>query len=333
MDIVREIDLIEEVSRMFGHDNIPVTETLEIRIAPPQPSELARQAIADELVGHGFVETITHSLVSDKAAKPFLRTSRHALRVEDDRAKAEPALQPSTIPSLLAVRRTNQDAGVDRLKLFETASVFDRGETDHNETSSLGLLMDMDDASLGLRPIRGIVERIGEMILGQGTSVDVGPTDDYGWLEPGGVVKFNGEPVGLLGKVAPAVQKQFDLEHPVMAAELFIRPLFDHYPPETQAKALPSFPSIERDLSFILDEAVAWAALRQVVDGLKLDHMVGCDFVTTFRGKPIPKGRKSLTMRLRFRAEDRTLTHDEVDPQVEQVVRTIQKDHNAELRG
>jgi phenylalanyl-tRNA synthetase beta chain len=253
--------------------------------------------------------------------------------VEDDRAKAEPALQPSTIPSLLAVRRTNQDAGVDHLKLFETASVFDRGETEHDETSSFGLLMDMDDPALGLRPIRGIVERIGEMILGQGMNVEVEPTSDYGWLAPGGVVKFNGEPVGLLGRLVPAVQKQFDLETPVMAAELFIRPLFDHYPPETQAKALPSFPSIERDLSFILDEPIAWADLRKTVHGLDLDHMVGCDFVTTFRGKPIPVGRKSLTMRLRFRADDRTLTHEEVDPQAKQVVQAIAKEHNAELRG
>jgi phenylalanyl-tRNA synthetase beta chain len=61
--------------------------------------------------------------------------------------------------------------------------------------------------------------------------------------------------------------------------------------------------------------------------------MAGCDFVTTFRGKPIPKGRKSLTMRLRFRANDRTLKHDEVDPQVEQVIAAITTEHNAELRG
>ena len=74
---------------MSGHDTIPVTETIEIRVAPPQATELARQAVANLLVGMDFVETVTHSLLAERLAEPFLPPGGSALRVADARAKAE----------------------------------------------------------------------------------------------------------------------------------------------------------------------------------------------------------------------------------------------------
>jgi len=335
-DLHREIDLIEEVGRMFGHDNIPVAETIEVRIAAPQPTERARIAVKSVLVGMGFVETVTHSLVSPEAAAPFLPEGATLLRVDDDRAKAEPVLQPSVIPSLLNVRRLNQDNGVGPLHLFESAATFlcpaGGAGGDHREAIALGLVMDIDGGDDGLRPIRGVVERLAGVLMGHDVGVVVKPCDRTPWLAPAARATANGIDIGCFGRLAANVQRQFGIDTPVLAAELHLARFEAGYPPETLAHALPSFPGIDRDLSPIVDEAVRWAEIAGLVSKLELDCLIACDFVTTFRGRHVEAGRKALTLRLRFRADDRTLRHEEVDPQVEAVMVALGKELAATFR-
>jgi len=333
IDIEREIDLIEEVGRMFGHDNIPVDDTIEIRITPPQATELAKQAVADELVGLGFVESVTHSLVSEADAKPFFPVGGSELRVADERAKATPILQPSVIPGLLRVRKLNQDSGVEKLKLFESAATFQASGGDHHEVNTLGLLMDMANSQDGLRPVRGVVERLVDVLLGHQSSVAIEPDPQTTWLTPATRVSVSGQDIGCLGQLSPQLVQQFGLDQPVLAAELRLSPFYKTFPPETEAHALPSFPAIQRDLSLIVQESITWAEMTQQVDSLSLENLEAQEFITTFRGKGIESGSKSLSMRLRFRASDRTLTHDEVDPQVERVVDVMKTQFKAQLRS
>ena len=332
LDIHREIDLIEEVSRMSGHDTIPVTETIEVRVAPLQATELARQGVANLLVGMGFVETVTHSLLAEKLAEPFLPPGGSALRVDDERAKAEPVLRPSIVPSLLRVRAHNRDHGVKQLRLFESASTFANAGDGHREHVRLALITDMDRVDDGLRPIRGVVERLVELILGHEATIQVSPCNDAKWLDPGAVVKLNGEEIGRLGVVAPHVLRLFQLDEPIAAAELELPQFYDRYPPATEAQALPTFPRVERDISAIVSEQLRWEQLSGVVQKLKIDDLEAVEFVTTFRGKQIGQDRKSVTVRLRFRAPDRTLTTEEVDAHAARVVAAIQSQLGAEIR-
>ena len=105
---------------------------------------MARRAISDALVGMGFVETISHTLIDEKSARLFMTPDMTELRVDDDRAKAWPVLRPSLLPSLLKVRAINKDNGVNHLRLFESASTFWRTEAGHQEVIRLGLLADFD---------------------------------------------------------------------------------------------------------------------------------------------------------------------------------------------
>jgi phenylalanyl-tRNA synthetase beta chain len=333
LDIEREIDLIEEVGRMFGHDNIPVTDTIRVRVAPPQATELAKQAVADQLIGMGFVETVTHSLVSEKDAEPFLPPGAHPLRVADDRARAAPVLQPSVLPSLLRVRRLNQDNGVHNLRLFESAATF-LGTEDggHEEVVRLGLLMDIENEHDGLRPMRGAIQLLAETVLGHGAPLEVRVDANTPWLAPGASASAAGEAVGRFGVLAPDVARRFGLDAPLLVAELDLPRLYDRYPPITQAHGLPSFPTIERDVSVIVDETVTWAQIEVKIDALGLDFLEAAEFITTFHGRQVPRHKKSLTFRLRFRANDRTLKHEEVDGQVESVMAAMQEAFGAEIR-
>ncbi len=186
LDIQREIDLIEEVGRMYGHERIPIEERPRpLILAPPQHRELAKQAVQEALVGMGFVETITPSLIGEEAAAAFLRPGTEVLRVADARARLEPALRPSLLPSLLRVRADNARQRVGELRLFESAATFCRVGTVSREETHLGLIVDGNPPQSGLRLIRGVLDRLARLLLGPDASMDVTPDDTLPWLAPG----------------------------------------------------------------------------------------------------------------------------------------------------
>ena len=235
------------------------------------------------------------------------------------------------LPSLLRVFAYNRDNGVKRLRLFESAATFARLGTSHREAERVALVTDLPRVEEGLRPIRGVAERLIRMLLGNDVTPEVVP-EQVGWLSPAAVVRAGRRTLGYLGVIAPQIQRMFQLDEPVAAAELDLPPLYDRYPPETEAQALPSFPPVERDISPIVDGHVQWIELRGVVDALHLDHLEAIEFVSTFRGKPMEADKKSVTMRLRFRAPDRTLQHESVDEQVAAVIAALESKLEAHIR-
>ena len=334
LDIEREVDLIEEVARMNGYDGVPVAETMPIRVAAPQARVQAKRALADGLAAMGYVETVTHSLVSEAAARSFVPADSTVLQVADERARSEPALRPSIVPSLLRVRKLNEDQGVRDLGLFEIASTFAGAGGETCERHRLALLLDVSDAALGLRPLRGALEGLAALLAGSAESMSVMPHRDIPWLERNAqaTISVGGGMLGWMGMVSAATRGQFDLAAPVAAAELDLDPLLAGYPPLREVKPLPSFPPIDRDISAIVDDAASWQSVHELITSLHLDMLERIEFIGTYRGKQIGEGKKSLTLRLRFRALDRTLTHDEVDPQVEAAMRALEGTLGAGIR-
>jgi phenylalanyl-tRNA synthetase beta chain len=331
-DIEREIDLIEEVCRLHGYDDLPVEPSVRIRITAPQPPELARRAIRNALVGMGFVETTTHSLISEADAAPFAPTDGSLLRVAHDMSRGEPILRPSIVPSLLRVRRHNLRHGVNHLRLFEGAATFwadNKGQP--HEANCITLLADIEDASLGLRPLRGVVEQLARIMRGPTAIVELTRIDSHAWLAPGAAVTIDGETCGVIGVLDSRHAQQFDLQS-ALVAELELQRWFPGFPPDAEAHALPAFPPIERDISAIVDESMAWERIERCVEACRLPMLEAIEFVAAFRGKQIGAGKKSVTLRLRFRAPDRTLQHHEIDPAAEVTVAALRDTLGAEIR-
>ncbi|MFO0829876.1 MAG: phenylalanine--tRNA ligase subunit beta [Phycisphaerales bacterium] len=340
LDVEREIDLIEEVCRTHGLDAIGVADTIPIRVAPIQPTVAARKATKDLLVGLGFVECVTHTLVSDANAAPFAPAGCSTLSVDDERAGGEPTLRPSLAPSLLRVRRHNLDNGIASLDLFECASTFVLKGDEHRETPVVSILVDAASAAPDARHdcyrrARGTVERVARLLAGSDARVDVvadASPSASSWRDPSGRVTIDGKDVGSIGLVSPAVLKHFGLEKSVAIAELALEPFFRGYPPETRAAAMPAFPASDRDVSAIVDEHVTWNELVAVVESLKLAHLESVAHVATYRGKQTGQGKKSVTMRLVFRAPDRTLKHEETEAAMTSVIATLRDRLGADLR-
>ena len=334
LDLDREADLIEEIARTHGLDQLPIAETIHIRAVPPRPTDQALSAIRDLLVGLGFHETVTHTLIGRSAAAPFLATDRRPLEVDDERASAEPALRPSLLPSLLRVSGHNHDLGTASVRLFETGSTFDRGPKGHRETRRLGLVVDppadvdSKDADVSAQAAFGLlrttIDRIGGR-LGV-TTIAVMPTEAPGF-DSAAEIHFDGDRVGVIGIIAADAAAPEGHERPLAGAELELGPnglssRLDGWPAEAAATLLPAFPSIDRDLTVLIDEATSWQTIEKAtrgVDPSTLHQLEDVEFVTVFRGGRLPKGRKAVTLRLRFRASDRTLRHEEIVPAVEAI--------------
>jgi phenylalanyl-tRNA synthetase beta chain len=196
----------------------------------------------------------------------------------------------------------------------------------------LAMVADLERFDEGLRALRGVIERLAELLLGPDADVAVEADDTAPWLSPGAVVNIGGRTLGRFGILAPDVGRTLGLDAPVAVAELELDPLIEHYPPETEAQALPAFPAVERDISAIVDEDVSWRRLRAALADVGLEHLEAIEFVAAFRGKQIGPGRKAVTVRLRFRAPDTTLVHEAVDVQADAAVKALESGLGAEIR-
>jgi phenylalanyl-tRNA synthetase beta chain len=332
-DLEREVDLIEEVARLYGLQNLPVAEKLPVVVRPMQDAVKGRRVLSRVLVAHGYHETITFSFTTCGNGQPFLEGGNEEVMIGDERRKAEPMLRPGVVPSLLQCRKVNQDAGNHGVKLFETASCWQRVKGATREKPVLAMLCDAESPEQALRSLRGTLEELVESLGGRSalSSMQVTPSDDAR-LSVGASVSIANKPIGWYGLLSDKLQQTFDLQGKVVVGEFELGALLSLYPPGRVASALPRFPGIERDLSVVVADAVPWAQIEIAVCDTQPAMLESLRFVGTYRGKPIDKGSKSVTFRMLFRDPARTLRHDEVDPQVHAVIDRLKQDVGAQLR-
>lgn len=330
-DIYREIDLIEEVMRMHGFDAVPVRDRITIAPVMEPIAALRRRRLCDTLVAEGFLETVTHTLTSAHLATT-LSNGEAPLQLNASRAMADDALRPTLLASLLNVRQHNANQGARAgMRLFELGSAFTRG-ADPQESLELCLLVDEDDKGIG--PLRSAVDQVARVLAGDTSVVRVETQGAPTWLSPGGTVTLNGETLGWIGRVDPTIASAAGVDSlSVCAAVLRPGPWMNSETPDAAIEAPPQFPPIERDVSAIVSETVAWTSLADTVAALGLPMHERTDFVTVYRGKGMPEQHKSVTLRLCFRADDRTLTREEVEAPMQQAVDALVNTLGAEVRS
>lgn len=343
LDLKSEIDLIEEIIRHHGLSRLTVKDRLSIEVRGPQPEVSARRRVDESLVGAGFHEVVTFSFISTDEGRAFLPPRMDLLLVQDDRRKAEPALRPSIIPSLIRCRRHNQDLGHADLRLFEHAAVFALADGKKIENVNLGLLADVSphsDPQNALRGMRSAVESALRAAGGQAVQAVIEPLGDaFPWFETGSAaaVRVDGSVFGTYGLLSGSLQSKFGLRGPVIVGELGIEKLFSRSAEGTTAVSLSSQPAVERDLTLILSEETLWArvesAVRSGINALLPGWLESLAFLGTYRGKQIGPGRKSVSMRFTFRASDRTLRREDVDPAIATLIDQLKRDLGAEVRG
>ncbi len=346
-DLEREIDLIEEIARIHGLDQIPSTlPSRRVGRGGLNRLQTVRRRVEDLLAGAGLAQAITYSFGDDKWP------DRLRLAPDDERRRAVTIANPLSmeqsrmrrllLPGLLETVRSNQAVREYRVALFEIGRVFH--PTDDllpAEQTRVGVILAGDgkeDSWLAVdRPVdyylmKGLLERLEK---GLGLHLDYAPACET-FLHPGKsavIHTADGTPVGWLGEVHPLVLQEFGLRSPaVVAAELDLAALVDASTEVATFEDLLAYPVVEQDLALVLDAAVP---VSEVVRELRAAGGDLLDDVTVFdlyEGAQVGEGKKSLALRLSFRSAERTLNDAEVNELRAAILAHVEGTLGAQLR-
>jgi phenylalanyl-tRNA synthetase beta chain len=313
---------------VYGYDKIPTEQKIEIKVVPVDARQKFAELIGAYLNGCGFYETITVSFVDGSIAKLFaIEGSGEHLGVKDISGrqdvlpqKSDNLLRQMLVPSLLTVIKTNLNVKNTPCRIFEIADTFVPCKTGTLPIEKTKLAIACDDNDFQL--LRGVIDGLIKNI-NRDAEVVFSPAELV-WAETGAQIIVNSVPIGVAGIVSAAVKDKFDFKNVMpCAAELDCEALSTLQTSPVKVKSIPKFPAIERDLSIVIDEGVRWTDITAAIDKKASEELVDVKFVGTYRGKGIPSGKKSLTLTLRFRDQDGTLTHETVDRLQDDILNSI----------
>jgi phenylalanyl-tRNA synthetase beta chain len=327
LDLTSEIDLVEEVARVVGYDKVPVRDEIRITVAPVDPVLAAQNTIRSTLVAAGYFEAITFTFGAGPVVDAFQPPGTSQTRI-DPRVRKQAGLRPSIIPGLLLSVSLNELQGTPGARLFEIGSVFwSDPAAKVQEKRTLALSGGSD-----YRAVRGAVEAVLRK-LDANRPIDVKPAPAPGFaVAAAGAVHWGEMHVGYIGRIDRALADLLSLREPPIAAELDLEPLLAGAVAVPQLQPLPRFPAVRRDLSLIVSESTPYAQLQSLIDTARPANLETVEYVTTYRGKPLEPGSKSVTITLVFRSAQTTLTSETVEAAVQKLIALAKEKLGATLR-
>jgi phenylalanyl-tRNA synthetase beta chain len=347
-DLEREIDLIEEVARLDGYERIPIT----IPKGPPSSEErskefLVERKVIDTLIYHGYHEVITYSFTSpdswDAVGLPLHDPRRQHLRILNPLTEDLSVMRTTLIPGLLETARYNVSWKNSNLKLFELKKVFipQEGERLPKEVKFLvGLAMGFDrDPHWAFSPravdffdIKGCVEDLLEALKIRELKFD--KAEGIPYLHPGKAsrVILNHEVLGVLGELHPQVLGHYEIHGKGYLFEMDFSKMVQWAGEEMRFQALPKFPEVYRDLSVVVDKDLESESVMEAIRTFRQPFVEEVSLFDIYEGPPIPVGKKGISYRIRYQANDRTLTDEEVNQYHEKIVTRLKEVFSLELR-
>lgn len=322
-DLVREIDLIEEIARVIGIEAVPprgLTGYFPSSEADRRHDEAMR--LRSRLASLGFFEARSLTLISDADLKLF--PVADALRVRNPLSEDQVILRPSLLPGLLEAVGRNVRAGTEDLRLFEVGRIF-RSEG-REERNALAFVFtgtverpswrNATPQQADFFNAKGVLEALG---LGGGVGAASRgklsfETISHPVLPLAAEIRWNGEAIGVVGQLAPASARALDLTAPLLVAEIDLDLVVSSDEPRRFTE-LPKFPSVTRDIACVLPLEVSHAEVEKQLKAAQEPLLVKTeifDIFTDATGQRVPMGKKSVAYTLTYRSTERTLTADEV---------------------
>jgi phenylalanyl-tRNA synthetase beta chain len=341
-DIEREADLIEDVARFYGYEKIPVImPAAEVPDPVPSPAGKVRR-LAQQLFHYGFDEVVNVSF-TDPAQETALASGREPVALLNPLSGKSGVLRTTLLGSLLENIAWNRNRGLDGVHIFETANVFAWPGPKPAAAEETGTLALASAGPLGtiqweekpretdLFHVKGAVEAaLGTLRYDALTFAPM----EAPVLEPGRTlaVLYKGEPLGVLGRVRPALLDHFGIKGDVFAAEISLGRLFEMKPRAFEFAALPRYPAVVRDLSLWVGRDAAWQDIRAAVLKADAAFLEGLEVIDRYDGDQAPKDKVGLSLRLTYRNPKATLTAEEVDKSERKIVRTLKTALAVQLR-
>ncbi|MDP3947858.1 MAG: phenylalanine--tRNA ligase subunit beta, partial [bacterium] len=347
-DLEKEIDLIEEVARLYGYENIPsrISQTSGKRLKKNKKREIIERA-KDLLISHGFFEVINYSFISSQSQELFVYPQEINpdcwIKLQNPLNESQSIMRISLIPSLLMVMRENLKTKLPYLRIFEVGKVY-RYHKDHKtplEKERIAALITGPRHRSGLPEgkgevnfydAKGYIENIFEYLRIKGYNFRASKEIPY--LHPGksAQILLDGREIGTVGEIHPIIQESFELKKSCLVFEMDMEALITSETPSIQIESVSLFPPIFRDIAIIVDGATTFQGIMQAIDRYKNGYLEEVELFDVYQGPPIPPGMKSLAFRLRYQAKERTLVDEEVNHLHNELDSQVLKEMGGKLR-
>ena len=335
-DIEIEADLLEELVRIHGYNNIPRTQP-HYHAAMREMSE-SRQPLTQlrkSLVDRGYFEAITYSFV-DPAWQAVLDPGKEAVKLANPLSSEMSVMRTSIWPGLLQAVRYNLNRQQNRVRLFETGQVFLQGEAELQQVDRIagaicGLIRDEQWAENSREVDFYDLKADVESLLGAGAEIEY-RAQAHPALHPGqsAAVFRNGEAIGWLGALHPQAMSELDLGNTVYVFELDLDAVTRSHLPAF--RPLSKFPEVRRDLAILINENVSAQSIEDCIRDSTSKILQEVRLFDIYTGKGVDQGLKSVAFGLILQDFSRTLTDEDIDSEIESVVDALKQNFAATLR-
>jgi phenylalanyl-tRNA synthetase beta chain len=341
-DMELEADLIEEIARFFGYQNIPATIPACKSSGQFSAVHATEQAARNIMRGLGFSEIMSLSFAGEQDHRRFPLPDGQPLEIRNPLTEETQFLRASLTPGLVKTVKHNFNHNQRQVRIFEIAKTFRRGAdgavSERNTLAMIGTGLSTGrnwrnpGAEYDFYHLKGAV-----MALLAGLRCappEVVPARAPGWLNDASsaALMVDGKCLGVLGSLHTALEEEFKLKQTVFIAEIDLQGLYPYLFSPTQFKPLARFPTVERDLSIVISREVSYGALRLAILSLGMGELAALELMDVYEGDQIPAGKVGMTLRMIFLDRGGTLVVDRVQSFSDNIVNLLQSSFGAELR-
>ena len=344
VDIEREVDIVEEVARLLGYDNIP-SVLPEVPMVAKKPSVITvmEKRLRDIFVSYGFLEAINYSFESPELLRTF--GLEESMRIMNPISQELSEMRMSLIPSLvknvkLNLSRQNQD-----VRLFEASKVFYPKDKEQlpNEVKKFAAIATgkrapeiWDGEKFDFFDIKSVLERSLEVLSVDSRIEFRSISPDHGFLWPGksSALLVDGNVLGVVGELHPHLLEKLEIGESVYVLELdlsFLSVIYTSF--ERKFSPLPKFPSLRRDIALVVDEMIPVREILSVIKKTNSGIIENAWVFDVYRGTSLEEGKKSVALSLILRNRDKTLTDEDANRVQQDVLRNLEESIGAELRS
>lgn len=338
-DISIEADLIEEVARVYGYDNLPISRsTTDSRLNSSSENKLSIKQLRRRLISLGYQEVISYSFVEPEMESSLSLPQSDAITLSNPISSEMSVMRRSLWPGLIQTLKHNQNRQQDRVRIFESGLVFSKTDAIQQEAMLGGLIWGNQSPEqwgekgrpVDFYDIKGDVESL--LSMTNDIAAFRFESAEHPGLQTGQSARIlrGQQCIGWLGALNPQLQKTLDIPAKVYLFELAMNGLLDAA--LTKVTALSKYPSVRRDIALVLDTGVNYTELEQLIRqqaGENLERVVLFD---VYQGENIQAGKQSMAIGLIFQNPSRTLNDDEINSIINSCIKALEAQFNAELR-
>jgi phenylalanyl-tRNA synthetase beta chain len=341
-EVEREIDLIEEVARIYGLDKFPPRMPAARQGAARLPHYEAETRLRERLIGLGYREILTIPHVAEERDALFRPVGISPTRLSNPLSEEANVLRSTGLVTMAAALEWNLNHGQHNARLFEIGRRYSLKGSESVETPvlTIGVTGEARENNLydaarefSFADLKGDLDSIGE--LAGGLAWRDGGAE---WLHAArrGSVVLGANEIGAAGQLARRVAEKFKFRQDVFLAELELDPICVAYRAAKEARRyepLPRFPAVERDFSLLLPDGTHFSDVVKAIRSLKISEISNIEAADLFRGKNVPAGKYSLLVRVTFQSREATLTDAQISDASARIISALEKNLGAQLRA